>query len=85
MSKAIELAVGEPTTKTVQAAALTLGLQLHVLNASTDREIDAAFVILVQLHAGGLVIGPDNFFNSRSEQIAALALRHGNSCNLPVS
>jgi putative ABC transport system substrate-binding protein len=68
--------LAEPTTKGVQAAARTLGLQLHVLNASTDREIDTAFATLVELHAGGLVIGPDNFFNSRSEQLAALALRH---------
>ena len=68
--------LAEPTTKNVQAAARTLGLQLHVLNASTDKEIDAAFATLVQLHAGGLVIGPDNFFNSRSGQLAALALRH---------
>jgi putative ABC transport system substrate-binding protein len=68
--------LAEPTTKNLQAAARTLGLQLHVLNASTDQEIDAAFANLVQLHAGGLVIGPDNFFNSRSEQLAALALRH---------
>jgi len=68
--------LAEPTTKNVQAAARTLGLQLHVLDASTDQEIDAAFATLVQLHAGGLVIGPDNFFNSRSEQLAALALRH---------
>src|SRR5215813_2310849 len=68
--------LAEPTTKNAQAAARTLGLQLHVLNASTDQEIDAAFATLVQLHAGGLVIGPDNFFNSRSEQLAALALRH---------
>jgi putative tryptophan/tyrosine transport system substrate-binding protein len=66
----------EPTTKNVQTAARALGLQLHVLNASTDQEIDAAFATLVQLQAGGLVIGPDNFFNSRSEQLAALALRH---------
>ena len=68
--------LAEPTTKNVQAAARTLGLQLHVLNASTDQEIEAAFATLAQLHAGGLVIGPDNFFNSRSEQLAALALRH---------
>jgi putative tryptophan/tyrosine transport system substrate-binding protein len=68
--------LAEPTTENVQAAARTLGLQLHVLNASTDQEIDVAFATLVQLHAGGLVIGPDNFFNSRSEQLAALALRH---------
>jgi putative ABC transport system substrate-binding protein len=68
--------LAEPTTKNVQAAARTLGLHLYVLNASTDQEIDAAFATSVLLHAGGLVIGPDNFFNSRSEHLAALALRH---------
>jgi putative ABC transport system substrate-binding protein len=68
--------LAEPTTKNVQAAARTLGLQLYVLNASTDQEIDAAFATLVRLRTGGLVIGPDNFFNSRMEQLAALALRH---------
>src|SRR5262245_45020159 len=68
--------LAEPANKNIQAAARTLGLQLHVLNASTDQEIDAAFATLIQLHAGGLVIGPDNFFNSRSEQLAAMALRH---------
>jgi putative ABC transport system substrate-binding protein len=53
-----------------------LGLQLHVLNASTEREIDTAFATLVQLRAGGLVIGPDTLFTSRAEQLATLALRH---------
>ena len=60
----------------VETAAGTLGLQLHGLNASTDREIDAAFAILAQLRAGGLVIEADAFFTSRSELIVALALRH---------
>ena len=60
----------------VQTAAGTLGLQLHVLNASTDREFDAAFATLVRLRAGGLVIEADAFFTSRSELLVALALRH---------
>jgi putative tryptophan/tyrosine transport system substrate-binding protein len=68
--------LAEPTTREVQTAAQTLGLQLHVLSASTEREIDAAFARLTELHASGLVIGADNFFNSRSERLAALALRH---------
>src|ERR1700674_3242696 len=59
-----------------QAAARILGLGLHVLYASAERDFDAAFATLVQLRAGGLVIGPDAFFTSRSEQLAALALRH---------
>jgi putative tryptophan/tyrosine transport system substrate-binding protein len=66
----------ETNTKDLQAAARTLGLELHVLNASTERDFDAAFAKLVQLRAGGLVIGADNLFASRIEQLAALALRH---------
>ena len=60
----------------LQVVAHGLGLQLHVLNASTEREIDTAFATLVQLRAGGLVIGPDTLFTSRAEQLATLALRH---------
>jgi putative ABC transport system substrate-binding protein len=68
--------LAEPTIREAQAAARTLGLQLHVLNASTERDIETAFARLTELHTSGLVIGADNFFNSRSEQLAALALRH---------
>jgi ABC-type uncharacterized transport system substrate-binding protein len=60
----------------MQAAVRTMGLQLHVLHASTERDFDTVFASLVQLRAGGLVVGPDAFFNSRSEQLAALAVRH---------
>jgi putative ABC transport system substrate-binding protein len=60
----------------VQVAARTLGLQLYVLNASTEHDLDGAFARLIQLRAGGLVIGTDIFFTSRIEQLAALALRH---------
>jgi putative ABC transport system substrate-binding protein len=59
-----------------QAAARILGLRLHVLYASAERDFDAAFATLVQVRAGGLLIGSDAFINSRSEQLAALALRH---------
>jgi putative ABC transport system substrate-binding protein len=59
-----------------QAAAGALGLQVHVLNASTVDEIETAFAALLQLRAGGLVIGSDQFFNSRSAQLAALALHN---------
>ena len=69
-------ALAETNTKEVQAAARTLGLELHVLNASTERDFDGVFAKLIQLRAGGLVIGPDPFFTSRSEQLAALAVRH---------
>ena len=68
--------LAEPETRDLQAAARTLGLTLHLLHASTEQEIDTAFMTLVQLRAGGLVIGPDAYFNSRSEQLAVLTLRH---------
>ena len=63
-------------SRAVQAAARTLGLQLHVLHASTERDFDSVFASLVQLRAGALVIGSDLFFTSRSEQLAELTVRH---------
>jgi hypothetical protein len=59
-----------------QAAARILGLGLHVLNASTERDFDVVFANLIQLRAGGLVIGTDAFFSSRLEQLAALSVRY---------
>ena len=63
-------------SRAVQAAARTLGLQLHVLHASTERDFNSVFASLVQLRAGALVIGSDLFFTSRSEQLAELTVRH---------
>jgi putative ABC transport system substrate-binding protein len=71
-----DVAAAEANTKDLQAAARTLGLQLHVVRASTERELDTAFASLVQLRVGGLVIGNDVFFSSRREQLAALSVRH---------
>jgi putative ABC transport system substrate-binding protein len=68
--------LAETTTKELETAARTLGLEFHVLHASSEREIEAAFATLVQLRAGALVIGADALFNSRSEQLAALTVRH---------
>ena len=69
-----------PNTETqlrdLQAAARILGVQLHVLSASTERDLDAAFATLVQLRAGALVINTDAFFLSQSKQLAALTFRH---------
>ena len=53
--------IAETNTKELQAAARTLGLELHVLNASTERDFDGVFAKLIQLRAGGLVIGADPF------------------------
>jgi putative ABC transport system substrate-binding protein len=66
----------EAVLKDLQAAARALGLQIHLLQASTEREIESAFATLLELRAGGLMVGTDPFFNSRSEQLAQLALRH---------
>jgi len=66
----------ETQTRDLLAAARTLGVQLHILHASTERDFDAVFANLVQLRAGALVIGSDLFFTSRSEQLAALTVRH---------
>src|SRR5262249_45413750 len=57
----------------MKEAASTLGLKLVVLNASNDEEIDAAFKAVVQQRIGALILADANFFNSRREQIAALA------------
>ena len=56
-------------------------MQLHVLKAGSESEIDTAFASFVELHAGALLIGPDPFFNDRREQLVALASRHA----LPTS
>jgi putative tryptophan/tyrosine transport system substrate-binding protein len=66
----------EPETKDVSAAARSLGFELHVLNASSEREIDAAFATLIQLRAGALLTGSDPLLFSRGNQIAALSIRH---------
>jgi putative ABC transport system substrate-binding protein len=68
--------LSETLLRDAQSAAPTLGLKLHVLYASNEGEFHAAFTRLVQLRAGALVIGSDAFFNSRSEQLAALTVRH---------
>jgi len=61
----------------LQSTARTLGLQLHILQASTERDFDTVFATLAQLRVGALVIAPDAFFISRSEQLGALTARHG--------
>ena len=68
--------IAEPFSRALEAAARALGLQLHVLHASSEREIEAAFETLVKLRAGGLVIMPDQLFLARTEQLAALTVRH---------
>jgi ABC-type uncharacterized transport system substrate-binding protein len=70
-------AVNAETTLTVVVpAARAVGLQIQVLNASTSREVDAAFASFVRERVDALFVGPDGFFNSRRVQLATLATRH---------
>jgi putative tryptophan/tyrosine transport system substrate-binding protein len=68
--------IADALSKDLQAAADPLGLQIHVLHASTERDFTTVFAAIVQRKAGALVIATDPFFISRSEQLAALAVRH---------
>jgi putative tryptophan/tyrosine transport system substrate-binding protein len=68
--------IAESESRDLQAAARTLGLELHVLQASTDRDLDTAFDSLARLRAGALVIGSDVFFTTRLQQLAELVVRH---------
>jgi putative tryptophan/tyrosine transport system substrate-binding protein len=68
--------VAETIARASQAAARSLGLELHVLNASAEAEFETAYAKVMQLRAGGLVIGSDVLFPARSEQLAALSVRY---------
>jgi ABC-type uncharacterized transport system substrate-binding protein len=68
--------VSEPFLRGMQAAALALKIQLNVLNASTEAEINEAFKRLVQLRAGALIVSTDVFFNSQSKLLGALSVQH---------
>ena len=68
--------LAEDYSREVQAAARILGVELHILNVSNDRDLDGAFAKLIQLRAGGLVISGGAFFRMRNAQVAALALHH---------
>ena len=68
--------VAETQSREVLSAAHTLGLELHILNASSDRDFDTVFANLIQLRAGGLVIAADPLFTSRSKQLGELSVRH---------
>jgi putative ABC transport system substrate-binding protein len=60
----------------MQEAARTKGIELQILKAGNESEIDGAFASLDQFHVGALLVGADTFFNSRREQLVALASRH---------
>jgi putative ABC transport system substrate-binding protein len=65
-----------PQLRDMQAVAGAVGVQIHAVNASTEREFDSVFARLAQLRAGGLVISNSAPFNGRSDQLGALAARH---------
>jgi len=71
-----DLATTASQAKDVEMAAVALGLQVRVLHASTEREIEAVFDSLAQMKAGGLVIGANAFFFSRRGQLVELATRY---------
>ncbi len=64
-------------SKELEVAAGSMGLQLHVLRAATDGELDAAFQTISNLHIKALFIGTDPFFNDRSAHLATMAVRQG--------
>jgi putative tryptophan/tyrosine transport system substrate-binding protein len=66
----------EASSKGFQAAAGVLGVELRLLHASTERDLDRVFAMAAQQRGGALVIAPDVFFSNQKEQLAALALRH---------
>ena len=66
----------QSTIADLQAAARTLGLQLVILNAGTDSDLEMVFAILSQQRVGAVVFGPSSFYSRRTEQLAVLAARH---------
>jgi putative ABC transport system substrate-binding protein len=68
--------VGERVSRELVAAARALGLEIHVLRTSDERDFRAVFESLAKLHVGGLVIGGDPYFTSQIGQLATLTIRH---------
>ena len=63
-------------SRQIQAAARTIGQRVHILNVSSENDFEPAFATLDQIRAGGLCVQGDTFFNSRREQLVALAAHH---------
>jgi putative ABC transport system substrate-binding protein len=68
--------LAEPQTRGVLSAAQSFGIELHVLNASTERDFNRVFARLTDLRAGGLVIAGDSLFSNHLKQLAALTVQH---------
>jgi putative tryptophan/tyrosine transport system substrate-binding protein len=69
-------ALAESLSRETEAAARKLGLELHVLHASSESDFETVFEQVTQSRAGGLVVGAGAFFSNHSDQLAALSLRH---------
>jgi putative ABC transport system substrate-binding protein len=78
---------GFPATQSIirdlQAAARTLGLQLVIVNARADSDLETAFTAFSQQHVGAVLVGDSNFYHRRLEQLAVLAVRHSLSAIFP--
>jgi putative ABC transport system substrate-binding protein len=74
----------ETVSRDLQAAARTLGLQLHVLHASTDSDLETAFATFSQQHVGAVLIGGSSFYIRRMERLAALAASHALPALFPL-
>jgi putative ABC transport system substrate-binding protein len=68
--------LAEAFWRRLEPAAHSLGVQLHILHASTESDLDTVFPTLVQLRASGLIIGPGSFFAGRGKELGALSARH---------
>ena len=68
--------IAEGISRDLRSIARNFGLQVEVLNASTERDFDAAFATMAKVNANALIIAPDALFISRTEQLAALTVRH---------
>lgn len=67
----------ETQSRAIEAAARTLGIKIHTLQASTANDLDNVFTAIARLRAGALLISADPFFTSHSKELAELTVRHG--------
>ena len=77
--------IAENETRSVKSAALSLGLTIQILNASTEPEIEAVFATIAQQGIGGLLVSGDALFTNRRKQIIALAARQRNPRHLRMA
>ncbi len=68
--------MAEDQSEDMQKAARAIGLQIHVLRANTDREVEGAFETVAQHHIAALAVAASPFFDTRSDTLVALAARH---------